>query len=586
MCILCGNGALAVGLDSAVIKDIVISAVDLDQTVACRRDALFVYVVELAVVFEDLRTGESGRLAVGAAVVPDQVACIGLVVANDAGGSVAALVKEVGRAFDLLLQISNVSGVKLVVGRTVPISVLADGVFPFALEHLAVLKGQGNSCFVGNGAVGALEGVGYEVIPVAVYLKPAGGQLAELGVVVYAVLGDKTGVGAVLNALYIVHINAVDLLVAVELLAVYIENAVNYALCELAVHIALAVNDLVAELTAGCAAKDLLLFGHLKGKLSLTIVVFADVGHRGAGPCNSAVGAFKPAIYGGICKVAGIGKGDGVGRAVGIKGFVLVDIIPIADSAVELKVLGLFAAVVADDEIGLLRGNEAIGVTGCGDNSTPVDNRMTNLAICPAGQTILDAGGSNVRNCDSINMVGGVRTIILSGLGTVVVTAVPVLVIGIGSLGVIVVPVDRLGVNLNAFTGEDFISAVSKGNLSCSYLDADVNRPYLVACLVLVVHPDNTRVTIVSSYRSKLPCSDRDRYKCLLARDIDVAGSGDGNTRDLLVFVDHLIGSIKAVGCLHMVKLPAGEVVEIEINGNGVNRFSVRGNNVYVVEGA
>ena len=35
-----------------------------------------------------------------------------------------------------------------------------------------------------------------------------------------------------------------------------------------------------------------------------------------------------------------------------------------------------------------------------------------------------------------------------------------------------------------------------------------------------------------------------------------------------------------------MVKLPAGEVVEIEINGNGVNRFSVRGNNVYVVEGA
>ena len=200
--------------------------------------------------------------------------------------------------------------------------------------------------------------------------------------------------------------------------------SVNKALQCNAVCISLAVGEFAVEqLTAGCAAKDLLPFGHLKGKLSLTIVVFADVGHRGAGPCNSAVGAFKPAIYGGICKVAGIGKGDGVGRAVGIKGFVLAVIIPIADSAVELNVLGLVDAVVADDEIGLLRGNETIGVTGCGDNSTPVDNRMTNLAICPAGQTILDAGGSNVRNCDSINMVGGVRAIILSGLGTVVVTA-------------------------------------------------------------------------------------------------------------------------------------------------------------------
>ena len=306
VCEICGNGAFAVQLDRAVINHIIIVAVKLYQTVTADGFAVFVQIIALAVDVDQLRTGHLDSLAVRAAVIPSQGGAVGGFYKDDAGFSVAAGVEQIGVAVDLLHEI-GVSGSRFVVGRAVPISVFADGQLPCAVKQLAVLIGERDLALIFDGAVCACKRVGQEVIPVAVDLKPAGGEHAVVCVIVHTVQVHQAGVCAERVTVFVKRIiYAVDLGDAGRFFAVDVIGVVDPALCRQTVRIEDAVGI--------GAVKQLAAIGTLQNAVHKVKGMLVNRGFHSAFDHRGAGGDRRGILIGNVVvdqKILGVGLFDG-----------------------------------------------------------------------------------------------------------------------------------------------------------------------------------------------------------------------------------------------------------------------------------
>ena len=236
--------------------------------------------------------------------------------------------------------------------------------------------------------------------------------------------------------------------------------------------------------------------------------------------------------------------------------------------------------------------NEGVSMTGLGNGGAPIDDRLAVLAVGAADIAVLGAGGFLILKEHGGRNVGCALSVILSGFGTMVVTAVPVCVPGLiadivvgGGAGRGIGVAAELGVNLYLCAGEGGGGAVKEHYLAAVGLNGKIHGQYLIGLLVIGIHPDSTRMTVDSDYGSKLPGAGGDGDQCKLAGCGDNAGPADGNGGDVLVGCQG-VGSLEALRHVHVIKMPCADVVEVQGHGDGLNVLNGCRNHVDVVQGA
>ena len=141
----------------------------------------------------------------------------------------------------------------------------------------------------------------------------------------------------------------------------------------------------------------------------------------------------------------------------------------------------------------------------------------------------------------------------------------------------------HLGVNLNALTGKGLGGTIGIENVTCINLDGDIHRKNLVTLLEVGVHPYLSYVSGYCYGRSKLPSSNGNAYKDLLAGLSVVAGSGNGDFCNVLI-KSKIIGCFKACCNIHMIEFPNANVVEVESYLYCINLSDLSCNNINIEE--
>ena len=251
--------------------------------------------------------------------------------------------------------------------------------------------------------------------------------------------------------------------------------------------------------------------------------------------------------------------------------------------------VGVQSLAASADE---LVADDLVGVAGSGNGGTEVCDGLTGLAVGTAGVAVLGTGGSLVLNCHGDRHVGSACGVVLMSLDTVVVTAVPIGVprlvtdvVHTGGTGGGVRVTAQLGIDLNGGACEGSGGAVSEGNDTAVDLHVDIHGQDLVALLVVGIHPDLTDVTGDSHDGIQLPGTDRDGNQSGLAGQLHVTGLGNGHGSDLLV-LNQGVGCGEALGHIHVIQMPSGDVVQVKGHGDGGHVLDGSCNHVDVVQGA
>ena len=233
-----------------------------------------------------------------------------------------------------------------------------------------------------------------------------------------------------------------------------------------------------------------------------------------------------------------------------------------------------------------------VGVAGGRNGGTEVCDGLTGLAVGTTGVTVLGTGGSLILHSQGNNHVGGACGIVLVGLDTVIVTAVPLLVprlvtdvVHTGGAGGGVSVTAHLGIHLNGGACEGSGGAVSEGNDTAVDLDVDVHGQDLIALLVVGIHPDLTGMTVDSHDGIQLPGTDGNGDQSGLAGQLHVTGLLDGDGSDLLV-LNEGVGSGEALGHVHVIQVPGAHVVQVQSHGDALDVLNGCGDYVDVVQGA
>ena len=230
-------------------------------------------------------------------------------------------------------------------------------------------------------------------------------------------------------------------------------------------------------------------------------------------------------------------------------------------------------------------------VVTCNNGSTPIHNRVTYLTICSTGVTIFCAGCFLIGHCNGIHMVGRIFTVVVLGFRSVVMTTVPAFIPGFiadvvhtGRTGVGIAVTAQLRHHQDLGTGEAIGGAILVYHIAGIDFHIQVHGQNASCCLIVIVHPNFTVMTVNRLYNRQLPGADRDRNQDLIfAGQVGLTNCSDHDRGNILI-LDQRVGCVKALRYFHMIQLPDADVIQVQSHRNRGNGFRVICHYINVVQ--